>query len=264
MSIEITVEIPLDVAAAIRDINYDLERIDGDVEFTLAMITDDIIRAVKKLPHESIPQPASRFSSASRDTGRTSHSSHWLGVRSCSGTSMSSVHSVQSSASEDSLLGAHMFPEFDLNIENEYGYSHRTRATGEMTIADLEAMLGPVCGFEPTWQSLTWHNYRLNQPHATLFSYGIDRYPHLEIKRRSPPAFDDQTLVVLEEPRPPQRAVVAPPPLPPRSIGRHEQKQESWSAPLFAAEFEPPHASYKDDWASRCRTVSGPWSFSDD
>lgn len=170
MSIQITVEIPLDVASAIREINYDLERIDGDVEFTLAQITDDIIRAVKALPQDSIPRPKSRFSSKSQDTTRTGSSSQtgcsseWLGSRSFSGASTNSGTSAQSSD-----LGIYMFPEFDLFIENEYGYNHRTRATGDMTIADLEAMLGPLCGFESTWQSLTWHGYRVNQPHATLF-----------------------------------------------------------------------------------------------
>lgn len=38
-----------------------------------------------------------------------------------------------------------------------------------MTIADLEIALGPLCGFEPTWQSLLWRGYRINRPCATLF-----------------------------------------------------------------------------------------------
>lgn len=38
-----------------------------------------------------------------------------------------------------------------------------------MTIADLEIVLGPLCGFEPTWQSLLWRGYRINRPCATLF-----------------------------------------------------------------------------------------------
>ena len=180
MSVQITVTIPLDVASAIRDINYDLERIDGDVEFTLAQITNKIIEAVKGLPQDSIPRPHSRFSSTSQDTARTgsssqtASSSEWLGTRSCSGTSTTSTDSAQSSMS--SSLGLYMFPEFELLIENEYGYNHRTRATGDMTVADLEAMLGPVCGYESTWQSLTWHGYRVNQPHATLFMVSSSRF----------------------------------------------------------------------------------------
>lgn len=61
-----------------------------------------------------------------------------------------------------------------------------------MTIADLEIALGPLCGFEPTWQSLLWRGYRINRPCATLFMYGIHRYPYMEIRRRSPPEFEQQ------------------------------------------------------------------------
>ncbi|PIA92779.1 hypothetical protein CB0940_04611 [Cercospora beticola] len=215
MSVEVTLEIPLDVAFAIREINFELERMDGDVEFTLATITNDIIRAVKSLPSGSIPSPESRFSSTSQHTGTTGSLSDWLGARSCSMASARSTSSC-SSMSAESIPGVHIFPEFSIIVENEYGYNHRLLATGDMTIADLESSLGPLCGFEPTWQSLTWHGYRINQPHATLVSYGIDRYPYLEIRRKSVPAFDNQTLVLLKEPRLPPRALPAPPPLPPR------------------------------------------------
>ncbi|KAF2218091.1 hypothetical protein CERZMDRAFT_92711 [Cercospora zeae-maydis SCOH1-5] len=212
MSVEVTLEIPLDVAFAIREINFELERLDGDVEFALATITNDVIRAIKSLLSDNMRSPLSRFSSASQHTSTT----EWPGPRSCSTASARSTTSSDSSMSTDSMLGVHVFPEFSIIVENEYGYTHRLLATGDMTIADLERILGPLCGFEPTWQSLTWHGYRINQPHATLSSYGIDRYPYIEIRRKSNPAFDEQTLVVLREPRLPPRALPVPPPLPPR------------------------------------------------
>ncbi|KAL9527560.1 hypothetical protein SMMN14_08996 [Sphaerulina musiva] len=228
MAVQITLEIPLDVAWAIRDIDYDLERIDGDVELTLGRITTDIIEAIKALPQANIPRPDTRFSSSTSasaslrdisETGSFSSSSHsfsridsssssqWPNsLRSSSSTSSSTTsnnNNIQSllkyetTSDEDDknsllLLPLQHFPEFDLYIENEFGSHHHTLATGDMTIADLEIALGPLCGFEPTWQSLLWRGYRINRPCATLFMYGIHRYPYMEIRRRSPPEFEQQ------------------------------------------------------------------------
>lgn len=206
MAVQITLEIPLDVAWAIRDIDYDLERIDGDVELTLGRITTDIIEAIKALPQANIPRPDTRFSSSTsasaslRDISETasfssslhsfsridssSSSSQWPNsYRSSSSTSSSTTSnnniqcSLKSATIEDQeddknsllLLPLQHFPEFDLYIENEFGSHHHTLATGDMTIADLEIALGPLCGFEPTWQSLLWRGYRINRPCATLF-----------------------------------------------------------------------------------------------
>lgn len=165
MSLDITVSIPTDVISSIRAIDYDLERIDGEVEFTLATITSAIIQSVKGLPAEAIP--SSRSTSLS---GSSTYSNPFVSFRSCSSGSVSSRLTVSSS---NTGLGICYYDEFELAILDPAENRHFVMVTGNMTIEELKNQVRTQCNLDHDQMTLLWKTYRLNQPEATLSSVRV-------------------------------------------------------------------------------------------
>ncbi|EME79765.1 uncharacterized protein MYCFIDRAFT_87951 [Pseudocercospora fijiensis CIRAD86] len=169
MSINVNVSIPIDSAIAIRGIDYALERIDGEVEFTLSTITSAVIEAIKDLPDDYLLDGFDAdydFTQPSRSAPRTAS-------RSTSGTTQLSHTTVSTYSTTDSRLGVSFYEDFCITVVDPKGTQHLIETCSDMTVAELEAKLDEQRG-EPSKQNrLVWRGYRLNQPDATLRHYGI-------------------------------------------------------------------------------------------
>lgn len=174
MSININISIPIDSAIAIRGIDYALERLDGDVEFTLTTITSAVIEAIKELSDDFLlneidadyeQQAAGSAASASASTPRSSSAT----------TSYPSDPSTSASicSTTDSRLKVTFYEDYYITIIDPTGRQHTISTCSEMTIEELQAKVDTQCLLSSSQKRLVWRGYRLNQPDATLGQYGI-------------------------------------------------------------------------------------------
>ncbi|KAF7198541.1 hypothetical protein HII31_00280 [Pseudocercospora fuligena] len=169
MSINVNVSIPIDSAIAIRGIDYALERIDGEVEFTLTTITSAVIEAIKELPDDYLLDELD----ADYDYRQTSHSAPRTASRSTSGTTQLSKTSVSTYSTTDSRLKVSFYEDFCITVVDPTGTQHLIETCSDMTVSELEAKVDEQCGEISKQKRLVWRGYRLNQPDATLRQYGI-------------------------------------------------------------------------------------------
>ncbi|EME43875.1 hypothetical protein DOTSEDRAFT_53143 [Dothistroma septosporum NZE10] len=183
MSINLSVTISLETIALIRQSDIILEDANTDFEAALADVASSVIEAIKVLPYNitisdfdhsgpcqsrqpshqySGPSPAHDHDSSYAESPPTTFPSTPV---ICSG-SWSPLPAYDPKNVEN---------DFTVNVSDLHGIATTfcVSVFGSTTIAELADMVHDQSGIPPDEQRLVWKNYRLNQPHATLSSYGI-------------------------------------------------------------------------------------------
>lgn len=196
MSINLSVTIPLDAAAAIRHMRYTFESIETNepgLEGALATVCSAVIDAIKSLPYslsthtspcepepQNVPEDLSEILSL-RSSQRSDPFEVFSPVLSFSSQSSTSIKEADKSPMLDSEESwgsppsAGFQDEFNVEVKDSQGIIYQVTVYGDMTVLGLQAKVERLFRLPVDQQKLVWRGYRLNQLDATLSSVRIPK-----------------------------------------------------------------------------------------
>ncbi|KAK4629623.1 Polyubiquitin [Fulvia fulva] len=200
MSINLSVTISLETIALIHQSEIVLEEARTEFEAALADVASSVIEAVKALPYDitisdsDYPGPCRSRPPSLRHSVQPSIQDHDSSYAESPPTTFPSTP-VICSGSWSSLPAydpQNGEEDFTINVSDLEGLQTTfcVSVFGSTTISELADMVHDQSGIPPDQQRLIWRNHRLDQPDATLSSYGIASGEDLYLLRQLLPSPD--------------------------------------------------------------------------